>query len=798
MKHSIGSLLRTLFVLIALTIHGSIATAAFPAHNRQGAAPSGDTLELGFEQGTPGQTPGDWFVPTPGWTAELVDAMAVDGKVSLMLKQREATDAPFGNVMRALDAAPYQGKRVRLTALILAQGPAESQAMMWLRADLDDGTTGAFDNMQDRPVRPAPGSALAPGDWTTASISLDIEPNAKQLSIGFLSVGGATVFVDAVNLTVEGVGSAVAPQEASAPLPLSDRGEQNLEAATRLLSYVRFFHASDQVTAVTDWDHLAVALVEWAEPAENADDLAQRLGNFFAPLAPTLQVWAGGSDHAPSLPDQPESVQRVVYWRHTGVGGLPGSMATGAYSSMVQRDRLSSGVWGKGHLDTETYVASFLVKPLGGGVACRLPVKLFADGQGTVPHVPTPTEWSSAVGQPRLTGDNRSTRLAGVALCWGVMQHFYPYFDVVDTDWDAALAAALHSAAEDADRVTYLHTLQELVAKLHDGHGHVIAPGVEPQTMIPLNFGWAGNHLVVGGVDASVASKVNVGDEVLSIEGRSVSDWSELLSGRISAATDGWRRARLRYEFAVAVPSDQLVRLQMRRPSGEEYNVELDRIPTQMLPARTDQRPESGTELAPGIVYFNLDGASSEDFTAALPKLEAARGIVFDLRGYPGGAGTDVVRHLSSELVRSARWNIPVATLPDREGRTWNTRGRWQLPPLEPRLNAKVVFLTDGRAISYAESIMGIVEAYHMGAIVGATTAGTNGNVNPFDLPGGYRVTWTGMKVLKHDGSQHHGVGIAPTVPVEPTIAGIAAGRDEVLEKGVEVLQKQLEADPAG
>ena len=91
-----------------------------------------------------------------------------------------------------------------------------------------------------------------------------------------------------------------------------------------------------------------------------------------------------------------------------------------------------------------------------------------------------------------------------------------------------------------------------------------------------------------------------------------------------------------------------------------------------------------------------------------------------------------------------------------------------------------------------AESIMGIVEAYRLGEIIGATTAGTNGNVNPFELPGGYVVSWTGMRVLKHDGSQHHGVGIRPTVPVEPTAAGLAAGRDEVLERAVAVLRAAI------
>ena len=45
------------------------------------------------------------------------------------------------------------------------------------------------------------------------------------------------------------------------------------------------------------------------------------------------------------------------------------------------------------------------------------------------------------------------------------------------------------------------------------------------------------------------------------------------------------------------------------------------------------------------------------------------------------------------------------------------------------------------------------------------------------------------MKVLKQDGSRHHGVGIIPTVPVSRTIKGIAAGRDEFLDKAMEIVR---------
>ena len=67
-------------------------------------------------------------------------------------------------------------------------------------------------------------------------------------------------------------------------------------------------------------------------------------------------------------------------------------------------------------------------------------------------------------------------------------------------------------------------------------------------------------------------------------------------------------------------------------------------------------------------------------------------------------------------------------------------------------------------------------------------SGGSNGSVNRTDLPGGWRLLWTGQRVLKHDGSPLHGAGIAPTVPATRTLQGVAAGRDEIVEKAAEAL----------
>ena len=135
-----------------------------------------------------------------------------------------------------------------------------------------------------------------------------------------------------------------------------------------------------------------------------------------------------------------------------------------------------------------------------------------------------------------------------------------------------------------------------------------------------------------------------------------------------------------------------------------------------------------------------------------------------------------------------AFWNVPKISKPDQKDVEFIQSNWPPAGPLEPRFSGKIAFLTDGRAISFAESVMGIVERFKLGEIVGETTAGTNGNINPFRVPGGYSIVFTGMKVVKHDGTTHHGVGIAPTVKVTRTIEGVAAKRDEVLERAIAIV----------
>lgn len=762
--------------LVLLSFLGVSMLRAAESNAPAGVQPVEETrsIELGFEEGEPGKQPEQWFVPTPGWEAKLTDSKAADGKRSVRLSKPGESDAPFGNVMRHLGGKEFRGLRVKLTARVEVE-EGEGWCQMWMRVDRSNDQTGSFDNMGDRPIRRS--------GWKDASIEFDVDSDAASIALGFIAFNGATVLVDSVKLTVIGKSTV---QEATAATALSARGLENVRAASKLFSYVRFFHPSDQAISVVSWDHVAVRLMEEAEGAKDAKELAERLQGVLAPIAPSMEVWAGDPAAAAALPDVPDGATTLVHWVHHGAGTIAENSGQNIYSSKVEKEDLS------GAIDAKADAKRFVVRSLGGGVSVRLAIRVYADKDGTLPHAAKDTPWSSLRGLPRLVTENRWTRMAGVAMLWGTMQHFYPYFDVVETDWEAALGTALDDSAQDADESAYLGTLRELVAKLHDGHGNVYNPSIRVKSRLPVSLAWAGTDLVVSGKHEGVGEDVRIGDTVLAIGGKPLEECLGELSRSISAATDGWLRYRELGDLVMRYKTEQEVKVRLRGVDGSEREVVLTRVaPTEIVDV-TAKRPANGTEVAPGIVYFDLNGAQTEAMDAKMDALRNAKGIIFDMRGYPGSAGYDLLRHLIDEPVTSAFWNVPNVTGPDHEGWEIQTAGRWNVEPSSPRLRGQIAFLTDGRAISYAESVMGIVEAYKMGEIVGATTAGTNGNVNPFVLPGGYNVSWTGMQVIKHDGSRHHGVGIRPTVAVEPTAKGIAEGRDEVLEKGIEVIQHKL------
>jgi len=559
--------------------------------------------------------------------------------------------------------------------------------------------------------------------------------------------------------------------------PLDERGVVNLVAFGRLLGYVRHFHPSDEVAA-TDWDSFAIAGVDEVERARTPAELKTRLERLFRPIAPTLRL-----STKPLSPIAPAALRRagvarprITGWRHRGwAGHVPGFY-------FQRRVIAAAGAPG----DSLLPIGSEVNTALGAGVWCSLPLTLYTGAHGTVPRgdltVPTPRRpdgW-------KPSGNDRSTRLASVILAWNVLQHFYPYFAETGTDWPAQLPTALRAAATDSDGASFSLTLRRLTATLRDGHVGVNSPyRISHVPRWPFAWSFVEGRLVVVRADSMLAGNARVGDEVVAIQGRPTSQWVKDAEALEGAATPQGIRIRVAWALLTMAGTEALA-LDLRSPTGGTSHV---RVVQLWKPSLTPARPDSVQEVAPGVMYLDINRITDADLLAAIPRINAGKGVIFDLRGYPYRikSSGSVIAYLTDSTVTSPRWGYPIVPRPDHVDTTF-AWGGWSVAPEHPRIRAHAAFLIDGNAISAAETLLGIVEHHKLADLVGEPTAGTNGVVTSVQLPGGYSVTFTGMKVLKQDGSRHHGVGILPTVPVSPTIAGIAAGRDEQLERAIEVV----------
>jgi C-terminal processing protease CtpA/Prc len=72
--------------------------------------------------------------------------------------------------------------------------------------------------------------------------------------------------------------------------------------------------------------------------------------------------------------------------------------------------------------------------------------------------------------------------------------------------------------------------------------------------------------------------------------------------------------------------------------------------------------------------------------------------------------------------------------------------------------------------------------------VIGSTTAGADGNVSTIILPGGISTWISGLNVLYPDGTESQRKGVKIDEQVKPTIAGIKAGRDELLDRAKAII----------
>jgi len=436
-------------------------------------------------------------------------------------------------------------------------------------------------------------------------------------------------------------------------------------------------------------------------------------------------------------------------------------------------------------------VGEYVNKSIGSGLKVVIPLALYGDDAHTYPAADSAKFGQlisdlKSIKRDSINGNNLYTRLADIAISWNVFQHFFPYFDFAQTDWQKDLKDALTDAHADKDGADFQKTLQKMTAKLKDGHIGVNWRASTNYYLPPLTWEWVQGKLVITHVLNNTVN-LHQGDVVTTINGQDPGAYFDNAKQYISAATPGYLDYRVQRETLLGANGSTLS-LTVIDSNNAKHDVTLNRDLSYMTYYNSLPRPDSIKTISNDVMYLNIGTIHMQTINAALPQLEKCKAIICDLRGYPNNT-IPFIQYLMTIKDTVKDWmRVPHIIYPDQEKIVGYENYGWEIPTLGPHLKAKIIFITDGEDISYAESYMGFIEHYKLATIIGQPTAGTNGNVNFLQLPGGYSFNWTDMKVLKLDGSQHHGIGTKPDIYLTKTIKGVRENRDEFLDKAIEMV----------
>jgi carboxyl-terminal processing protease len=212
----------------------------------------------------------------------------------------------------------------------------------------------------------------------------------------------------------------------------------------------------------------------------------------------------------------------------------------------------------------------------------------------------------------------------------------------------------------------------------------------------------------------------------------------------------------------------------------------------QLLDLARDRTASIGTDtLVWKMTVFGRTDAVDE----MIRKARSYRTLVLDLRGN-GGGSVAALRELVSRTVD----HEVVVAFEKRRGRDSREAAR----PAKNRFDGRLVVLVDSRSASAAEMFARIVQLEKRGTVIGDRTAGAvmSSRVFPHKAGSGaialYATSVTVADVRMSDGASLEKIGVEPDDTVLPRPSDLAAGRDPVLARAIELAGGSLTPEEAG
>lgn len=652
--------------------------------------------------------------------------------------------------------ANFGGKKIKLTGYIKTENVAGGWAGLWMRIDPQID----FDNMKSRGI-------TGTTDWKKYEIELNLNPSAKTIVVGGLLVGTGKIWVDHLEVTINGKSLDKAPLKELLPAAKDiefDNGSKvsfpslnaplitNLELLGKVWGFLKYYHP-EIGKGNYNWDYELFRILPSYTQASSLKERNDILLNWINNLG-DVKVCKSCKDVDKNAVHKPE-----IAWMDA------------SELSPNLREKLK-------FIMNNRFQGNHYYVELNPGVKNPL-----FKNENSYESMPYP---------------DQGFRLLTLYKYWNMVQYYYPYKHLIQKDWNTVLKEYIPDFINAKNELQFELATVRIIGDIKDTHanlwgGNNAIKDERGKYYPPVHVRFIEDKLVVTDYynpEKQSETGLNIGDVISKINGIPV---NELIKEKLKfyPASNYTTQLRDISRDLLRSNSNTLDITYMREKGEVSINIPLFEVKYINYYSWYKEEPnaKSFKILEGNIGYISLKNIKEEDIDLIKKQLKDTKGIIVDIRNYPS---TFVVFSLGnffnsnrSDFVKFTKGNPDYPgeftfTEPLKVGidRSWSYDGN------------KIVVLVNELSQSQAEYTAMAFRAGDKTTIVGSTTAGADGNVSSFILPGGMRTMISGIGVYYPDGRETQGVGIVPDVEVLPTIKGIKEGKDEPLEKAIELINK--------
>ena len=425
---------------------------------------------------------------------------------------------------------------------------------------------------------------------------------------------------------------------------------------------------------------------------------------------------------------------------------------------------------------------------------------------------------------------DKNLRLLALYRYWNIIQYFFPYKYLTDKNWDEVLREYIPKFINAKTALEYQLTVLQLAGETNDTHarhflganeidllrGTRYAPfrtneidSLRGTRFAPFRVRFIENKLAVTDYfkpELKETADLEIGDFITHINGKEIEYIIDSIRSYYPASNEA---ARMYYIAPDLVRSNNHSIHIVYNSSGTIKQKELTLYERSDLNMNEISNKLSYDSImidkdSMFIGYITLETINETEISHIRKSFMNAKGIIIDIRNYPasfvpfslGNYFTSkrkpFARFTTANLNNPGEFNFShnVSFLDNNAGNRYSSN-IFETPRSEKYFQGKLVVIVNEETISQAEYTAMAFRAGDNTVIIGSQTQGADGNISFIPLPGGLKAGISGIGVYYPDGRGPQRIGIVPDIEVKPTIQGIREGRDELLEKAIEIIKNE-------